>query len=162
MYVEWVTMYEEAVAKLTTQVYTVICRHIIYMSYNFTGFVEQLDSQRAFLLVFLHLCKPLIHLNDVSRVTVEFLFITAILITHHFNCQMNSFFSFFQYKYIFAIHSHHTTHTQVGKVNIKVIHGKALLHIIPLLRGMPILTIFFGKIGRKYCSLFLKVTEKKC
>lgn len=66
------------------------------------------------------------------------------------------------YKYIFAIHSHHTTHTQVGKVNIKVIHGKALLHIIPLLRGMPILTIFFGKIGRKYCSLFPKVTEKKC
>lgn len=132
------------------------------MSYNFTGFVEQLDSQRAFLLVFLHLCKPLIHLSDVSSVTVEFLFITAILITHHFNCQMNSFFSFFQYKYIFAIHSHHTTHTQVGKVNIKVIHVKALLRIIPLLRGMPILTIFFGKIGRKYCSLFPKVTEKKC
>lgn len=161
MYVEWVTMYEEAVAKLTTQVYTVICRHIIYMSYNFTGFVEQLDSQRAFLLVFLHLCKPLIHLSDVSSVTVEFLFITAKLITHHFNCQMNSS-SFFQYKYIFAIHSHHTTHTQVGKVNIKVIHGKALHHIIPLLRGMPILTIFFGKIGRKNCRLFPKVTEKKC
>lgn len=153
-------MYDKAVAKLTTQVYTVICRHIIYMSYNFTGFVEQLDSQRAFLLVFLHLCKPLIHLSDVSSVTVEFLFITAILITHHFNCQMNS--SFFQYKYIFAIHSHHTTHTQVGKVNIKVIHGKALRHIIPLLRGMPILTIFFGKIGRKNCRLFPKVTEKKC
>lgn len=93
MYVVWVTMYEEAVAKLTTQVYTVICRHIIYMSYNFTGFVEQLDSQR---------------------------------------------------------------------VNIKVIHVKALLRIIPLLRGMPILIIFFGKIGRKYCSLFPKVTEKKC
>lgn len=87
-------MYDKAVAKLTTQVYTVICRHIIYMSYNFTGFVEQLDSQRAFLLVFLHLCKPLIHLSDVSSVTVEFLFITAILITHHFNCQMNSFFFF--------------------------------------------------------------------
>lgn len=30
MYVEWVTMYEEAVAKLTTQVYTVICRHHLH------------------------------------------------------------------------------------------------------------------------------------
>lgn len=110
MYVEWVTMYEEAVAKLTTQVYTVICRHIIYMSYNFTGFVDQLDSQRAFLLVFLHLCKPLIHLSDVSSVTVEFLFITAKLITHHFNCQMNSFFSFFSIQ-IYLCHpltSHHS------------------------------------------------------
>lgn len=130
MYVEWVTMYEEAVAKLTTQVYTVICRHIIYMSYNFTGFVEQLDSQRALLLVFLHLCKPLIHLSDVSSVTVEFLFITDKLITHHFNCQMNSFFFFFSIQ-IYLCHpltSHHSHTSWESKHNITTYYSTSKRH----------------------------------
>lgn len=110
--------------------YTLWYVDIIYMSYNFTGFVEQLDSQRAFLLVFLHLCKPLIHLSDVSSVTVEFLFITTILITHHFNCQMNSFFSFFQYKYIFAIHSqsHHSHTSWESKHNITTYYSTSKRH----------------------------------
>lgn len=51
-----------------------------------------------------------------------------------------------KYNYIYTIHSHHTTHTQVGEVNIKIIHDKVLLHIMPHKRGMPSLTIFFGKI----------------
>lgn len=37
------------------------------------------------------------------------------------------FFIHFQYKYICTIHSHITTHKQVGKVNIKIIHDKVLL-----------------------------------
>lgn len=52
---------------------------------------------------------------------------------------VNLFYSF-QYRCIHTIHSHHTTRTQVGKVIIKIIHDKVLLHIMPHQTGMPILT----------------------
>lgn len=51
-----------------------------------------------------------------------------------------NFFYSFQYRYIHTINSHNTTHTQVKKVNTKIIHDKVLLHIMPHQTGMPILT----------------------
>lgn len=66
----------------------------------------------------------------------------------HRLCLLPDPFEFFLFISI-QIHLFHPltpNHSHTSWVGINIIHDKVLLHIIPHQRGMPILTIFFGKI----------------